>query len=167
MPTTPCRMHSLPWPGCWRGDGNRDGIFSPRVNEFGHIEIVAAKCANHLVGASHFLAVDPDLGTVVDSAKLHPDLLALVGCRNFEFISIPPRHGIGAAGGHLFVGKLTADFIFDAGKSAQIHAVVRVWNELGRSLRGEHCAGDRSLDPIFVDEIGLRDYGAIRMGGAG
>ena len=112
-----------------------------------HVVVVATKRSCGVFGSSDFLAIDPNFGTVVDAAKLHPYLFAMIGGRNFEFLAIPPRNRKRTVRGHFLIGELTADFVFDTGEIAQIHSVVGIFVDAIFNKDGEDSFGGGSRIP--------------------
>ena len=112
-----------------------------------HVVVVAAKRSYDFFGTSDFLAIDPNLGAVVDAVKLHPDLFAIIGGRNFKFLAIPPRNREGTVRGHFLVRELPADFVFDAGEIAEIRSVVGILVDAIFDKDGEDSFGGGSCVP--------------------
>ncbi|PYX72713.1 MAG: hypothetical protein DMG72_14275 [Acidobacteria bacterium] len=55
------------------------------------IELVGAPGAGHIVRLRDLLAIEPNVGAVVDSLKIEPEGLALVVGRQDKFLAVPPR----------------------------------------------------------------------------
>src|SRR5262249_28527014 len=50
-----------------------NGILSTWTDKFGDIELVGSPGAGDVIQICQLLAVDPDIGAVVDAAKIEPD----------------------------------------------------------------------------------------------
>ena len=61
-----------------REDFERQGIRGSRLQELGDVEFVGAVGARDVVRVGNFLTVDPDVGAVVDTEKIQPDVFARV-----------------------------------------------------------------------------------------
>ena len=118
-----------------RSDRDGDDVFRADLNEVGDIKFVTAESAGDGIRTSEFLAVDPDIGPVVDPAKREPDAFAFVRRGNGKFLAIPPRHSVWAVVGNFIICELAADFVTDAGNRTQVHAEIRIF---GHSVFNEH-----------------------------
>ena len=98
-----------------RSDRSGHYVLRADLNEVGDIKFVTAESAGDAIRTSEFLAIDPDIGPVVDPAKRKPDALALVRSGNGKFLAIPPGHRVWAVIGNFVVCELAADFVADAG----------------------------------------------------
>ena len=82
----------------------------------GDVELVGSPGSGYVFRLGERLAVQPDVGAVVDAAEIQPDGFALEARRQDKFLAIPPGNDEGAVRLHRDVGKIRADGVGDAGK---------------------------------------------------
>ena len=58
----------------------------------GDVELIGAPGTRHVIFFRDLLAIQKDVGAIVDAGKIQPDGLALIACWQRERLAIPPRH---------------------------------------------------------------------------
>ena len=151
-----------------REDFDGQGIDAAGRGEFGDIEFEHAVHARGLVRGSDLVAVEPDVGAVIDGIEIQPEGLAFGGGGQAERGAVPPRFGEGAIVGHGQVGKIHPRLVAHARIGAKVHAEIGVGVDLVGHQRGDYGGGNGSGVPIARLERGGGHHGAIfrHMGGS-
>ena len=92
----------------------------------GDIVFVGAIGAGYIFGVGDFVAVEPDIGAVIDAAEMQPHMAACEIFRQLEFGAIPPGAAERAVLRHGQQRKILADGIGGAGNVAQIFSEVGI-----------------------------------------
>ena len=129
-------------------DGQR--VARPRMGEPCHGELVAAERARDLVGSGDPLAVEPDVGAVVDPVEAQPERAAGRRGRQRELRAVPPGRAERAVAGHGQVGEVLSDRVRGARQRAEGHAEVGI----GIGAVADEGADDRARNGRAMPALG-------------
>src|SRR5205807_2179919 len=133
----------------WRKRLDRNHVFGARMRDSADIKFISAPRAPDLFEVGDFLAVDPDVGPVVDPLKVQPNRLAPVAGRQPKGLAIPPRNRKRAIGLHRKVREVRANRVTDPGDLSQVHPERWVGIDLVLHQRRHHRRRHSHAVPIF------------------
>ena len=124
----------------WRDEDGESGC-AAGLDEGGDVEVAAEEGSAHGAG---LVAVDPDVGGVVDAGEVQPGLAAFVGGWDGEGGAVP-----------------VAGFVEALGDGTHVFAVERLGVDLVVDQRGEHGSGNGRGVPAFGSERGCGYGGGV------
>ena len=123
--------------------GLRDGFNGQHVRPVAHqqrrdVEFVGAIRAGNFARVCDALAVEPDVGAIVDAIEIQPHALAIRTIRRAEFGAVPPRAAERAVLRHGQHGKHFADGIRSSRNRTQVFAEIGIGERFVRHERGNN-----------------------------
>ena len=114
---------------------------------FRHVKFVGAIGSRDFLLSREFLAVDPDVGAVVDAQKMQERIRVFRGGWRGKFRAIPPGAPERAVLGHVLYRKKCFARVIHPRNRLQIHCIVRIGIRLVRNQRAYHRRGNLCLVP--------------------
>ena len=123
---------------------------------FRNVKFEGTVSAGDVFGVGDFLAVEPDVGAVIDAVEMQPISFCRGGCGGWrgEVGAKPPGTGEGAAFGHVDVGEECFFREIHAGKIFEVGAVGGI---------GERFVGDQDAD-YRGGNVGAVPFGGVEAG---
>src|SRR5579864_5767439 len=128
-----------------------------------NVEFVGAPGAGDVVVVADLLAVQKNVGAVIDATKIHPNGFAFVALWQGERLPVPPGNQKRAVLPHRDIGKIRANGIVHARKVAQIHSVIRVRVNLVLDKCRDHRRGHADRVPARRSKFRSRNYFATLL----
>ena len=138
-----------------------------RESVIGDVELVGPPRSGCIVALGQLLAVQPDVGAVVDTSEIQPDTLSLEARGQYKLLAIPPRNDEGTVRLHGDIGKVQADRVGNTRQGAQIRPEKRIGIHLLLDQCGDYRGGHGYVIPIPGLERGGGNNLAFRFHLAG
>ena len=137
-------------------DLDRERVARARLRPAGQVQLVSAEGPRHLLRVRQALAVEPDVGAIVDAVEVEGQGSAGPG-RQIELRAVPPGVREGALGRHREMREVPRHGISHARQRAQVHARVRVAIRPVLDQGAHHGVGDGDAMPAVHGEARPRD----------